>query len=113
LSPILSRMGLFLLGGTVRTYTPLRSGASWGWQEVNSGGWTTWLWINRVFGVCGELWWVSGFLRLGFGFSGGIFGSWRTTTAKNRLVKRGEMMVDRGENVVSCGRLVFAIGGFL
>jgi len=27
-----------------------------GWIKVNSGGWTTSLWIKRVFGVCGELW---------------------------------------------------------
>jgi hypothetical protein len=24
--------------------------------KVNSGGWTTSLWIKRVLGVCGELW---------------------------------------------------------
>jgi hypothetical protein len=27
-----------------------------GAAEVNSKGWTNWLWIKPVFGVCGELW---------------------------------------------------------
>jgi hypothetical protein len=25
-------------------------------EKVNRFGWTTWLWIKRMFGVCGELW---------------------------------------------------------
>jgi apolipoprotein N-acyltransferase len=36
--------------------------------KVNSGGWTTWLWVKEVFGFCGELWLVFGYCGIFFGF---------------------------------------------
>jgi hypothetical protein len=37
-------------------------------RNVNSGGPTTFLWIKRLFGFCGELWWLLGFLGIALGF---------------------------------------------
>jgi hypothetical protein len=43
--------------------------------EVNTRGRTNWLWIKPVFGVCGELWLVSGYSGVYLGFLSGFLGS--------------------------------------
>jgi hypothetical protein len=64
-------------------------------SKVNSGGWTTLLWIKRVFGVCGELWLVSRLLGFDCDLSRDVFRDWGRWRRKNGWEKHGQ-------NVVSC-----------
>ena len=63
------------------------------------------LWIKRVVGVCGDLWWVSGCFRLCFGLSGQIFGSWKAMKSKTGW----ETWIKRGELRGFCGQFAVAI----
>jgi hypothetical protein len=68
-------MGLFSFYPTMPFPLGFGSGVVAGEAEVNSGGWTTLLWIKQVFGVCGELWLVFRFFDFHCGLSVDGFGS--------------------------------------
>jgi hypothetical protein len=60
------------------------------------------LWIKRPFGVCGELWLVSGFFWASFRFIGGDL--WQLEDDRGEK-PTGKTWLDDGEIVVRCGRL--------
>jgi hypothetical protein len=70
------------------------------------------LWIKRVFGVCGELWWVSCCSRFYFGLSGWIFGICPTIEIEGGWEKRGQNVVSWVVIADSSLVVVVRCGGF-
>jgi hypothetical protein len=101
LSPILSRMGLFSLCSIPDFWLEVSLGVLSERTKVNRRGSTTLLWIKRVFGVCGELWLISGCSWFRLGLSLGIFGKLQDDEGGNWM---GKTWTKRGELRGFCGQ---------
>ena len=89
LAPSFRGWGFFLFALTMPFPSASGSGVVADEAEVNSGGWTTLLWIKQVFGVCGELWLVFRFFEFHCGLSVDGFRSSKTMNAEIEWEKRG------------------------